>query len=101
MLAAAPTWMRRRSGARWRCDGPGMIAAAEQQSIFAANRSIGHIAFSAMMSHGRTRRARVSEKGALRVRCPGPAAEELEAVLVNTAGGLAGGDRFELAFSCA
>jgi urease accessory protein len=32
----------------------------------------------------------------LRVRCPGPPARELEAVIVNTAGGVAGGDRLTL-----
>jgi urease accessory protein len=36
----------------------------------------------------------VHEAGALRVRCPGSPAPELEAVIVNTAGGMAGGDRF-------
>src|SRR5262249_61414572 len=33
------------------------------------------------------------EQGSLRVRFPGAAGRELEAVLVNTAGGMAGGDR--------
>src|SRR5262249_38054607 len=47
-------------------------------------------------SGGVTRRARVREEGSLRVRCPGPPADELEAVIVNTAGGIAGGDRFAL-----
>src|SRR5262249_58937294 len=47
-------------------------------------------------SGGVTRRARVREEGSLRVRCPGPPAPELEAVIVNTAGGVAGGDRFAL-----
>ena len=41
-----------------------------------------------------TRRSRVAERGSLRVRFPGPVGRELEAVLVNTAGGMAGGDRF-------
>ena len=36
------------------------------------------------------------EAGSLRVRCPGAPAEELEAVIINTAGGIAGGDRFAL-----
>ena len=36
------------------------------------------------------------EAGSLRVRCPGAPAAELEAVLINTAGGVAGGDRFSL-----
>ena len=40
--------------------------------------------------------ARVREEGSLRVRFPGPASAELEAVIVNTAGGVAGGDRFAL-----
>ena len=35
------------------------------------------------------------EAGSLRVRCPGAPAAELEAVLINTAGGVAGGDRFD------
>src|SRR6202158_283369 len=43
-----------------------------------------------------SRRLRVHEEGSLRVRCPGPPAGELEAVIVNTAGGVAGGDRFTL-----
>jgi urease accessory protein len=38
----------------------------------------------------------VREEGSLRVRCPGPPAPELEAVVVNTAGGVAGGDHFAL-----
>jgi urease accessory protein len=45
---------------------------------------------------GITRRARVREEGSLRVRFPGPPSAELEAVIVNTAGGVAGGDRFVL-----
>jgi urease accessory protein len=47
-------------------------------------------------SAGVTRRSRLREEGPLRVRCPGPASPELEAVIVNTAGGVAGGDRFTL-----
>jgi urease accessory protein len=38
----------------------------------------------------------VHEAGSLRVRCPGAPARELEAVLINTAGGVAGGDRLTL-----
>jgi urease accessory protein len=45
---------------------------------------------------GITRRARLHEQGSLRIRCPGGAGSELEAVLINTAGGTAGGDRFEI-----
>jgi urease accessory protein len=67
--------------------------------IFAANRAIARVALSAKWAEGATRRGRVHEQGALRVRCPGPPAPELEAMIVNTAGGMAGGDRFELDFA--
>jgi urease accessory protein len=67
--------------------------------IFAANRAIGRVTLTAKWAEGATRRGRVHELGALRVRCPGPPAPELEAMIVNTAGGMAGGDRFELDFA--
>ena len=68
-------------------------------TIFAANRAVGHVALSAKFAAGASRRECVHEMGALRVRCPGPPAEELEATIVNTAGGMAGGDCFTLDFS--
>jgi urease accessory protein len=67
--------------------------------IFAANRAVGRVALNAKWAEGATRRGRVHEQGALRVRCPGPPAGELEAMIVNTAGGMAGGDRFALDFA--
>jgi urease accessory protein len=70
--------------------------AAKSETIFAANRAFGSVAFSVKSVAGKTRRAEVHEAGSLRVRCPGAPAAELEAVLINTAGGVAGGDRFEL-----
>src|SRR4051794_12837716 len=70
--------------------------AAKRGDIFAANRAVGHVALSVKSVEGKTRRAEVHEAGSLRVRCPGSPAEELEAVLINTAGGGAGGDRFDL-----
>src|SRR5262249_53166545 len=63
---------------------------------FAANRAVGKIVLTARATNGVTRRARVREQGALRVRCPGAPSDELEAVILNTAGGIAGGDRFAL-----
>ena len=63
---------------------------------FAANRAVGGIALTARTRDGITRRARVHEHGSLRVRCPGAPAEELEAIVINSAGGMAGGDRFAL-----
>ncbi len=70
------------------------LSAAER--TFAANRAVGRIALAVETGGGVTRRARVGEEGSLRVRCPGAPAAELEAVIVNTAGGVAGGDRFSL-----
>jgi urease accessory protein len=67
--------------------------------IFAANRAIGRVALNAKWADGASRRSRVHEQGAWRVRCPGQPAPELEAMIVNTAGGMAGGDRLELAFA--
>ena len=71
-------------------------AAAETARTFAANRAVGRIALAVRAKAGVTRRARVHEDGSLRVRFPGAAGGELEAVIVNTAGGMAGGDRFAL-----
>jgi urease accessory protein len=71
-------------------------ATASAEGIFAANRAEGRIALAVTASDGATRRSRVAEQGSLRVRFPGPAACALEAVLVNTAGGMAGGDRFAI-----
>lgn len=70
--------------------------AAKSDEVFAANRAFGELTFSVKSVAGKTRRANVHEAGSLRVRCPGAPAEELEAVLINTAGGVAGGDRFTL-----
>jgi urease accessory protein len=71
-------------------------AAADLAHTFAANRAVGRIALAVRPSAGATRRLRVREEGSLRVRCPGPPSGELEAVIVNTAGGVAGGDRFQI-----
>ncbi len=71
-------------------------AAVETARTFAANRAVGRIALAVGISADATRRSRVREEGALRVRCPGPPSTELEAVVVNTAGGVAGGDRLTL-----
>ena len=70
--------------------------AAKRGDIFAANRAVGCVALSVKSVGGKTRRAHVHEAGSLRVRCPGAPAKELEAVIINTAGGIAGGDRFDL-----
>ena len=48
------------------------------------------------LADGVTRRRQLHESGSLRVRFPSPEAEGLSAVFVNTAGGIAGGDRFDI-----
>ena len=63
-------------------------------AVFAANRATGKITFHAGFAGGRTRRSRVYEDGSLRLRVPNTTNGTLEAVIVNTAGGMAGGDRF-------
>jgi urease accessory protein len=64
--------------------------------IFAANRARGSVAFDVHQVDGVTRRRHLHESGSLRVRFPSPEAEGLSAVFVNTAGGVAGGDRFDI-----
>ncbi|MGZ5841051.1 MAG: urease accessory protein UreD [Xanthobacteraceae bacterium] len=75
-----------------------MLAGTPAQSeIFAGNRAISRIALSVAADADRSRRQRVHEEGALRVRFPNVSNRDaLEAVIVNTAGGMAGGDRFDL-----
>jgi urease accessory protein len=73
-----------------------LINLAIQRDIFAANRATGHIALSVAAQAGRTRRKLVHEDGSLRVRFPNAAPEALEAVIVNTGGGMTGGDRFSI-----
>ena len=65
-------------------------------SVFAANRARGAVAFDVRSVDGVTRRGTLHESGSLRVRFPSPEGEGLSAVFVNTAGGIAGGDRFDI-----
>jgi urease accessory protein len=64
---------------------------------FAANRAKGAVRFGVRLQDGVTRRGDVHESGSLRVRFPSPEDEGLSGVFVNTAGGVAGGDRFDIA----
>src|SRR3954471_24669258 len=65
-------------------------------AIFAANRARGAVTFDVHQAEGITRRRQLHESGSLRVRFPSPEAQGLSAVFVNTAGGIAGGDRFDI-----
>jgi urease accessory protein len=64
--------------------------------VFAANRALGAVRFDVALVDGMTRRRQLHESGSLRVRFPSPEVQGLSAVFVNTAGGIAGGDRFEI-----
>lgn len=72
------------------------VLTQEAMAALAANRAVTRIALEVRAEAGRTRVGRLHEEGALRVRFPGPSAQALEAVIVNTAGGVAGGDRIDL-----
>jgi urease accessory protein len=64
---------------------------------FAGNRAVGRIALTVDAAHGPTRRQRVHEAGSLRVRFPNyDKPGNLDAVIVNTAGGMTGGDSFNI-----
>ncbi len=65
--------------------------------VFAANRAVGRIALTVAAGAGGSRPARVHESGSLRVRFPHRDGAALDAVIVNTGGGMTGGDRFALA----
>ena len=74
-----------------------LASAPAQGEVFAGNRAIGAIALTVAAGANGSRRQRVHEEGALRVRFPNVIrGEALEAVVVNTAGGMTGGDQFDL-----
>src|SRR6202011_3087980 len=101
---------RAKSAGRWRCSWlvtrPAPVArelgrmrtdtTSATSAIFAANRAQGAVSFDVHQVDGVTRRRHLHESGSLRVRFPSPEADGLSAVFVNTAGGVAGGDRFEI-----
>jgi|SRR5580698_3187723 urease accessory protein len=66
-----------------------------RSEVFAANRAVGRISFDVAATPGGSKRTRVHEAGSLRVRFPnGLSRDTLDAVIVNTASGMAGGDDF-------
>jgi urease accessory protein len=65
--------------------------------IFAGNRAVGRVALAVKAISGESRRDQVHEAGSLRIRFPNVANKDvLEGVIVNTAGGMTGGDRFDI-----
>jgi urease accessory protein len=66
-------------------------------NTFDSNRAVGRIALAIGVTAGMSRRSRVHEAGSLRVRFPrSERPDTLDAVIVNTAGGMTGGDRFDI-----
>jgi urease accessory protein len=74
-------------------------ASSAVSAVFAANRARGAVSFEVKLTDGVTRRGDLHESGSLRVRFPSPEGEGLSAVFVNTAGGVAGGDSFDIAIA--
>ncbi len=64
--------------------------------VFEANRARGAVRFDVHARDRVTRRGTLHESGSLRVRFPSPEGEGLSGVFVNTAGGVAGGDCFDI-----
>jgi urease accessory protein len=69
---------------------------AAQSDVFAENRARGAVTLGVAAADGGTRRRRSHESGCLRARFPNAERGELEAVLLNTAGGIAGGDQLTI-----
>ncbi|MEY9591480.1 urease accessory protein [Bradyrhizobium yuanmingense] len=70
-------------------------------TVFEANRARGAVRFDVHARDGVTRRGALHESGSLRVRFPSPEDQGLSGVFVNTAGGVAGGDRFDIEIAAA
>ncbi|WP_246505076.1 urease accessory protein UreD [Microvirga antarctica] len=64
--------------------------------VVGRQRAVGRIAFSAQQIEGLTRPMRIAESGSMRIRLPKNASSGIDAVIVNTAGGVACGDRFDI-----
>jgi len=78
-----------------------LISSLATSSVFEANRARGAVRFDVHARDGVTRRGVLHESGSLRVRFPSPEDDGLSGVFVNTAGGVAGGDRFDIEISAA
>jgi urease accessory protein len=74
---------------------PMLGSAPLRNEVFAGNRAVGRIAFTVAAGPGGSRRGRVHESGSLRFP-NGNSQAALDAVIVNTGGGMTGGDRFDV-----
>lgn len=75
-----------------------MDATVTDQDRLASQRVAGVARLSVEASGGRTRLARLFQEGAAKIRLPRHERPEIEAVLINTAGGMTGGDRLRWEF---
>ncbi|KRQ00135.1 urease accessory protein UreD [Bradyrhizobium manausense] len=78
-----------------------LVTSLATSSVFEANRARGAVRFDVHARDGVTRRGALHESGSLRVRFPAPEDDGLSGVFVNTAGGVAGGDQFDIEISAA
>jgi urease accessory protein len=74
-------------------------AATAENAVFAANRVRGTVTLRVGARNCVTQCVHLHEAGGLRARFPNCEAGELEAVILNTAGGIAGGDQLTVAIS--
>jgi urease accessory protein len=74
-----------------------MSATTAANEVFDANRADGHISLAIAATRSGSSRTHLRESGSLRLRFPhSQTSAALEAVIVNSAGGMTGGDRFDL-----
>lgn len=69
---------------------------SEQSALPVQPRAIGHVSLSVKSERGTTALENLRQSGSLRCLFPRTDSKTLEAVLVNTAGGITGGDRFQV-----
>ena len=69
------------------------LSAAADAAAISSQRVAAHARIDVAFRHGRSRLARLYQDGAAKIRLPDTGSDPLEAVLINMAGGLTGGDR--------
>lgn len=69
------------------------LSAATDAAAISSQRVAAHARIDVAFRHGRSRLARLYQDGAAKIRLPDTGTDPLEAVLINMAGGLTGGDR--------
>lgn len=74
---------------------PSELAGAPARPVGNRQRAEGRVAIAVRSVGGRTRIDTLGERGSARLRVPRCDGRALEAVLINTAGGITGGDRFD------